>query len=96
MRSYGINKNMVPMDENGHLDINLLKKLPLEDKLEIQSFFTPEQWSYYCNKTFTPNGTIKEVLVEYSMEDEEDWGWGVGSDKFFLRIKEKLKNDSVE
>lgn len=77
------------MDENGNLDIELLKRLPLEDKLEIQVFMTLNQWECYCNKIIIQKGPIKKVLVEYTLEDEEDWGWSVDADKFHIRMKEK-------
>ena len=89
MKNDDLNKRIVPTDENGDLDIKLLKKLPLEDKLEIQVFMTPDQWKYYCNKIIIQKGPIKKVFVEYTLEDEEDWGWGVDADKFLAKIKEK-------
>lgn len=88
---------MVPTDENGGINIELLKRLPLEDRIEIQGFMTPDQWKYYCEKIFTQNGAIKEVVVDFTMEDEEDWGWGIDGDKLFKRLKERyLKNDTTQ
>ena len=89
MKHGDLNKRIVPTDEKGDLDIELLKRLPLEDKIEIQVFMTPDQWKCYCNKIFIQKGPIKKVLVEYTIEDEEDWGWGVDADKFYTRMKEK-------
>ena len=84
---------MVYLKEDGSLDIERIRKLPLEERAKIVSSFNDNQLKYYVSK-FPINESrqpIKAVVVDYTMEDEIRRGTGVDADEFHKKIREKLK-----
>ena len=85
---------MIYLKEDGSLDVERIRKLPIEERAKIVGSFNDKQLKYYISK-FPFNESqqpIKAVVVDYTMEDEIRRGTGVDADEFHKKIREKLKN----
>ena len=82
---------MVYLKEDGSLDIERIRKLPIEERAKMVSSFNDNQLKYYVSK-FPINESkqpIKAVVVDYTMEDEKRRGTGVDADEFFNKMRKK-------
>lgn len=80
---------MVLLKEDGSLDVECIRKLPIEERAKIVSSFNDNQLKYYISK-FPVNESqqpIKAVVVDYTMEDEISRGTGVDADEFFNKMR---------
>lgn len=82
---------MIPMKEDGRLDVAFIEKLPHNEFEELISQFTPKQLEYYEENAHTEKGPTKAIKVDYSLEDFDDWGWGIDMDKLLDRMRKKYK-----
>lgn len=83
------NSRMIPLKEDGSLDVSFMKKLPSTEFDELISPLTEDQLEYFFKNAFTEKDPIKADKVDYSLEDFDDWGWGVDAFRFMDRMKEK-------
>ena len=79
---------MVPLKEDGSLDIELIKKLPLDDYLEALGSFTHQQLQEYMSKL--PEDRNDEpmcaIRVDFDLDDPRS---GVDTDKYLALKKKK-------
>ena len=80
---------MALLKEDGSLDIERIKKLPLDEKLHEMGSFTREQVEEYFSKVpiSESHKPIKPVKVDYSMEDLLAKGWGTIDDIYNILMK---------
>ena len=57
------------LKEDGSLDVERIRKLPLEEKCRVIGRFTREQVEEYFSQMPVCHGPIKPVKVNYKMED---------------------------
>lgn len=77
---------MVYLKEDGSLDIERIRKLPIEERAKMVSSFNDNQLKYYISK-FPVNETqqpLKAVPVDYDFNDIRS---GVDADEFFNKMK---------
>lgn len=60
---------MALLKEDGSLDVERIRKLPLEEKRREMSTFTREQVEEYFSKVPVSNEPITPIKVDYKMED---------------------------
>ena len=78
---------MALLKEDGSLDVERIRKLPLEEKLREMSKFTREQMDEYFSKVPVGHGPITPVKVDYKMEDLLARGWGTLDDIYNILMK---------
>ena len=82
---------MIPVREDGRLDIKFIKKLPFEDFIEVKNKLAHEQVAQlYDTQSQRHVGVVKGVLVDYAMYDEIDWGFGIDFKDFLRRMNFRL------
>ena len=89
---------MIPVKEDGKLDVELINKLPLDDYMEVMGSLSSSQFDYYmANTQMEPStGPVKPILEK---DDIIDLGWGVDAKKLLDQMKRQLdknKNSSHE
>lgn len=67
---------MVPLKENGELDIERINEQPIEEYMEVIGGLTEEQYKEYLSNL--PINELKEpvraVVVDYTLEEELERG----------------------
>ena len=63
------------LKEDGSLDVERIRNLPLDERLHEIGKFTREQVEEYFSKVPVCHGPIKPVKVNYKMEDLLAKGW---------------------
>ena len=83
---------MALLKEDGSLDIERIRKLPLDEKLHEMGSFTKEQVEEYFSKVpiSESHKPLKPVKVDYSMEDLLAKGWAT-AEQISNMIREKCK-----
>lgn len=63
---------MIPLKEDGKLDIDLIHQLPIEEYIEVIENLSSKQNDYYCSNLSPNDGFAhtKAIFVDYTMEDE--------------------------
>lgn len=67
---------MVPLKENGELDVERINKLPIEEYMEVIGGLTEEQYKEYLsnlpiNESKEP---VRAVVIDYTLEEELEIG----------------------
>jgi hypothetical protein len=75
------------LKEDGCLDVERIRKLPLEEKCRVIGRFTREQVEEYFSQMPVCHGPIKSVKVNYKMEDLLAKGWGTIDDIYNILMK---------
>ena len=78
------------LKEDGSLDVERIRNLPLEEKLRVIGRFTREQVEEYFSKAPVCHGPIKPVKVNYKMEDLLAKGWAT-TEQILKMIDERMK-----
>ena len=77
------------LKEDGSLDVEIIKKLPLEEKKHIMSKLTRDQLKEYIS--YLPINESREpitpIKVDYSIEDLLARGWGTLEDIYNILMK---------
>lgn len=77
---------MLPLKEDGSLNIELIKKLPLDDYLEALGSFTHQQLQEYMSKL--PEDRTGEPMIAHKVDfDFDDPRSGVDADKYLAQKK---------
>lgn len=77
--------------EDGSLDVKFIKKLPFEDFIEVKNKLAHEQvLQVYDTRPQKHGGTVKGIVVDYTMDDEIDWGFGIDFKDFLRRMTVRL------
>ena len=89
---------MIPVKEDGKLDIELINKLPLNDYMDVMGYLSESQIDYYMANTpmELATGPVKPIPEE---DDIIDLGWGVDAKKLLNQLKrqfDKSNNISEE
>ena len=82
---------MIPLKDDGTLDVKFISILPHADFEELIGKFTKAQTDYFWENAETTTGPVKPVKVEYSLEDMEDWGLGFDADKVLNRMRKRIE-----
>lgn len=82
-----MNVTMTLYKEDGSLDVERIKKLPLEEKHRVMSRFTREQMKEYLSKVPVSHGPITPIKVNYKMEDLLANGCGTLDDIYNILMK---------
>ena len=77
------------LKEDGSLDVERIRKLPLEEKCRVIGRFTREQVEEYFSKCPVCHGPVKPVKVNYKMEDLLAKGWAT-SEQILKMIDERM------
>lgn len=79
---------MVPLREDGSLDVEFINKLPFDDFEDVISSMTGEQWDYYLSKNpeNRNEGPITPIKVDYGFDDPRS---GISLEKFLEQKKRK-------
>lgn len=79
---------MVPLKEDGSLDVEFINKLPFDDFEDVISNLNGEQWDDYMSKipTDSNNEPIKPIKVDYGFDDPRS---GINLEKFLDQKKRK-------
>lgn len=81
---------MVPLKEDGSLDIELIKKLPLDDYLEALGSLTYPQLQEYMSKL--PEDRTGEPMIAHKVDfDFDDPRSGGDSFKFLDQLKRRIE-----
>ena len=80
---------MIPIKEDGKLDIELINKLPMDDYMDVMSSLSESQIDYYM--AHTPMEPSTGPVIPIPEEDDiRDLGWGVDAKKLLDQMKRKL------
>lgn len=63
---------MVPLKENGELDVERINNLPIEEYMEVVGGLTDEQYNEYLS-TLPITGSkepVRAIVVDYTLEEE--------------------------
>ena len=77
------------LKEDGSLDVERIRKLPLEEKCRVIGRFTREQVEEYFSQMSVCHGPIKPVKVNYKMEDLLAKGWAT-AEQILKMIEERM------
>lgn len=83
---------MIPLKEDGSLDIKRLNKLPHKERMEVISMLSESQFLSYCSTIkITENNQrpIRAKVVNYTMEDLIKRGEGVEAFSFLDNLGKK-------
>ena len=82
---------MIPIKEDGKLDIELINKLPLDDYMDVMGSLSESQIDYYMANSHmeTSTGPIVPIPEE---DDIMDLGWGVDAKKLLDQMKKRYLN----
>ena len=72
------------LKEDGSLDIEKIRELPLEEKMKVIHALTKEQKKEYWSKVPFVGGPPKVIKVDYPMEQD-----GVDAYEFLEKMKRK-------
>ena len=75
------------LKEDGSLDVERIRNLPLDERFHEIGRFTREQMEEYFSKCPVCHGPIKPVKVNYKMEDLLAKGWGTIDDIYNILMK---------
>ena len=85
---------MVFLKEDGSLDIERINKLPVEQHMNMLGELTSKQWDYYLSTwpIIDSNDCPRNIIVDYTMEDEIKRGTAVDADIFLNKMRKKYMN----
>lgn len=81
---------MIPLNENGEIDVKFVERLPFEDFDELAAEMNWDQMNYFFSLAQPAEGEVKPLETDYSLEDFIDWGWGVDMEKIIARMREEI------
>lgn len=81
---------MIPLNEDGSLNIELIRKLPRSDRGEIVSRMNESQFKYYFDETWKslPDNP-KPIRAIPAVDDDLDLGWGIDAFKFLDQLSRR-------
>lgn len=81
---------MVPLKENGELDIERINELPIEEYMEVIGGLTEEQYKQYLSNLpiNESKGPVRAVVVDYTLEEELERG-SVLAEEFMKKMQKK-------
>lgn len=80
---------MIPVKEDGKLDIELINKLPLNDYMDVMGSLSESQIDYYMANTPMELATVPVKPIPEE-DDIIDLGWGVDAKKLLNQLKDNL------
>lgn len=82
---------MIPLKEDGSLDIERINNLPIDEYINVIENLTKTQREYYNSNLPINDGTkhTKAIFVEYTMEEEIKKGKCVEAETFLKKKREK-------
>ena len=83
---------MIPLKEDGSLDVERINKLPYDEKMEVISKLSENQFlDYFSTLTLYEGGNapIRAKVVNYTMEDLIKRGEGVEAFSFLDNLGKK-------
>lgn len=85
---------MVFLKEDGSLDIERISKLPIEEHMNMLGDLTSQQMKEYLSSIpiNESNNCPRNIIVDYTMEDEIKRGTGVDIDEYLKKWKNELDN----
>lgn len=85
---------MVFLKEDGSLDIERINKLPVEEHMNMLGELTSKQWDYYVSTwpINESNNCPRNIIIDYTMEDEIKRGTGVDIEEYLKKWKNELDN----
>lgn len=85
---------MVFLKEDGSLDIERIEQLPVEEHMKMLGKFTDEQCDYYLSTLPDDNSNDcpRNIIVDYTMEDEIARGTAVDASEFLNKLRKKYLN----
>ena len=87
---------MVPLKEDGSLNVELIDKLPIEEYRAILETMTQEQYQFYSDNSpanYGNNGPSKAIPVNYTLEEALAKGWIVDAKKHVQELRNRIKKD---
>ncbi len=81
---------MVPLKENGELDVERINNLPIEEYMEVIGGLTDEQYKEYLSK-LPVTGTkepVRAIVVDYTLEEELARGCAL-AEEFMEKMRKK-------
>lgn len=84
---------MVPQKEDGSLDVERIDQLPVEEHMRVLGEFTSKQMDEYLSRSsiIEDKNCPRNIIVDYSMEDEIERGTAVDIDKYLREWKTELE-----
>lgn len=81
--------NMIPLKEDGSLDIDMIEQLSVEEHMKIIGRLTDVQYDYYMSKLplNENSGPTKAITVDYDFDDERS---GVDLDEYLKQWDNEL------
>lgn len=88
---------MVFLKEDGTLDIERIDQLPVEEHMKMLGEFTSKQMDYYMS-TLPADGSNcpRNIIVDYTMEDEIKRGTGIDADEYLKKWREEYINNKKQ
>lgn len=82
---------MVFLKEDGSLDIERIDKLSIEEHMTMLEEFTSKQMNEYLSRCSIneDNNCPRNIIVDYTMEDELKRGSGIDMDIFLKKMKDE-------
>lgn len=81
---------MIPLKEDGHLDIECINKLPILDYMEVVGNLTAEQYKYYVSKSPVNESNEPITVEKINIEDALKKGW-VDANEFLKKMRDKYE-----
>ncbi len=80
---------MIPLKEDGSLDVELIDQLPVEEHMRVLGEFTSTQMDYYMSKLSDNNGidSPRNVIVDYGFDDSRS---GVDIEEYLQEWRAEL------
>lgn len=80
---------MIPLKEDGSLDINMIEQLSIEEHMKIIGRLTDVQYEYYMSKLplMEESESTKAIDVDYDFDDERS---GVDIDEYLKQWDNEL------
>ena len=81
---------MIPLKENGELDVERINNLPIEEYMEVIGGLTEEQYNEYLS-TLPITGSkepVRAIVVDYTLEEELKRG-SVLAEDFMEKMRKK-------
>lgn len=88
---------MIPLKEDGSLDIECIDQLPVEEHMRVLGEFTSRQMDEYLSRSsiIEDKNCPRNIIVDYTMEDELKRGSGVDMDVFLKKMKAELEKKEM-
>ena len=81
---------MIPLNEDGSLNIEFIRKLPHSDRGEIISRMNENQFKYYFDETWKSLlDNPKPIRAIPAVDDDLDLGWGIDAFKFLDQLNKR-------